>query len=679
MRNGQSLLAALWVSTVFWPLSHWARIAHPLILVCYPLSLGLSVLWRQTTLKVFHGVVVTQLTLAITWHSWATWEWLGQVAVALGRKLTLLPIRHPLVFQHHWAAPALMVGMALAWWAMSCAKRAIEVLIAMVFGTSVDVLAHVIANIPIAAVLALSWTIILGIAADQHQRHLTAETFRGPRTLGHHLAVATAVLLPGMTGLILAHYHPIPRVHLPEAYVAPFFSRLMRPTTGYGSGITQINHSLVTSAAPVFLVRTESPSYWTAATYNTFTGLRWSNRGPSPAYVATPMDRGIPLIASYAAPTVSVQVVRATFTDLAPSDFSTAFYTGIPTHLSVSATVNTRANQFLVNDVRQYQLTAVVPEYSEESLQHARWQTPPSALDVDLTIPGNLSPRVSRLAHRIAGHLRYPWQAAIAVKQYLDTHYRYSYVATPARTNVVNHFLFDDREGYCDQFSTAFIIMMRTLHIPARWVVGYAVGTWTPQDHGYLVRADDAHAWAEIWIASVGWVPIDPTPGFHLPLAHLEQHHPSHAANDQEPVAKPPLKTIHLGTTPNAQGRHPSTPHATPPAAAMVPSTLAITVGGALVLGTLVVAVTRSWRRHPRSLAERLFHHLVRQSGYSELTPRQWGSWWLQKAPEDADWIWPLVRLLEHAFYRKEGLRDEELHELLELAHRARRRVRRLA
>jgi len=52
---------------------------------------------------------------------------------------------------------------------------------------------------------------------------------------------------------------------------------------------------------------------------------------------------------------------------------------------------------------------------------------------------------------------------------------------------------------------------MRAAGIPARVVAGYQGGMLNPVD-GYMeVRQSDAHAWAEVWIASRGWVRVDPT------------------------------------------------------------------------------------------------------------------------------------------------------------------------
>lgn len=75
----------------------------------------------------------------------------------------------------------------------------------------------------------------------------------------------------------------------------------------------------------------------------------------------------------------------------------------------------------------------------------------------------------------------------------------------------VDEFLFDQQAGFCEHFSSSFVVMMRAAGIPARVVTGY-VGGYRNRYGGYwVVRRMDAHAWAEVWLAGRGWVRVDPT------------------------------------------------------------------------------------------------------------------------------------------------------------------------
>ena len=77
--------------------------------------------------------------------------------------------------------------------------------------------------------------------------------------------------------------------------------------------------------------------------------------------------------------------------------------------------------------------------------------------------------------------------------------------------HAVDEFLFDEKKGYCQHFSSSFVVLMRAAGIPARVVTGYAGGYRNPFGGYWIVRRMDAHAWAEAWLPERGWVRVDPT------------------------------------------------------------------------------------------------------------------------------------------------------------------------
>ena len=77
--------------------------------------------------------------------------------------------------------------------------------------------------------------------------------------------------------------------------------------------------------------------------------------------------------------------------------------------------------------------------------------------------------------------------------------------------HAVDEFLFDTRRGYCEHFSSAFTVLMRSADIPARVVTGYTGGYRNPFGDYWIVRRLDAHAWVEVWLDGRGWVRVDPT------------------------------------------------------------------------------------------------------------------------------------------------------------------------
>ena len=129
-----------------------------------------------------------------------------------------------------------------------------------------------------------------------------------------------------------------------------------------------------------------------------------------------------------------------------------------------------------------------------------------------LALPPGFNPRSIALARqwrREAGDD----DGAIAARAMQMIHDDFGYTLEtplPGR-DAVDEFLFEQRAGYCEHFSSAFVVLMRAAGIPARVVTGYVGGYFNPIGGYWLVRNSDAHAWAEAWLPRRGWVRFDPT------------------------------------------------------------------------------------------------------------------------------------------------------------------------
>jgi hypothetical protein len=78
-------------------------------------------------------------------------------------------------------------------------------------------------------------------------------------------------------------------------------------------------------------------------------------------------------------------------------------------------------------------------------------------------------------------------------------------------THSVDDFLFTTKQGFCEHYASSFVFLMRAAGVPARVVTGYQGGEYNELGGYYILRQADAHAWAEVWLATRGWVRVDPT------------------------------------------------------------------------------------------------------------------------------------------------------------------------
>ena len=91
--------------------------------------------------------------------------------------------------------------------------------------------------------------------------------------------------------------------------------------------------------------------------------------------------------------------------------------------------------------------------------------------------------------------------------------YKLNVSRQPVNYDFAVYFLEESRQGYCVHFATAAAAMYRALGIPSRYASGYRAVVTQP---GEVVKVTDrdTHAWAEIYLSGLGWIPIETTPGF---------------------------------------------------------------------------------------------------------------------------------------------------------------------
>jgi len=161
-----------------------------------------------------------------------------------------------------------------------------------------------------------------------------------------------------------------------------------------------------------------------------------------------------------------------------------------------------------------------------------RWRmrsSPPRVFDAELrpalrqiatNLPAGYNPRTQALAQQWRRDVDRDSRIAILSKdgaiaeralRMIRAEFGYTLETPLPGRHAVDEFLFDQKAGFCEHFSSAFVVLMRAADIPARVVTGYVGGYRNPVGDYWIVRNSDAHAWAEVWLLGRGWVRVDPT------------------------------------------------------------------------------------------------------------------------------------------------------------------------
>ena len=170
----------------------------------------------------------------------------------------------------------------------------------------------------------------------------------------------------------------------------------------------------------------------------------------------------------------------------------------------------TRTQQLLARNVVTQPLT-----YRQYSIVRDRYPA-----DAAVEAPENLrlpygtidsNPKTMEFARALHAEHPDPQDYIRAVLRYFRTEqFVYTLGPTPLDRNPIDGFLFDTRNGFCEHYASAFVVLLRAAGIPARVVTGYQGGEINPRGGYMIVRQSDAHAWAEALIDGE-WRRFDPT------------------------------------------------------------------------------------------------------------------------------------------------------------------------
>jgi transglutaminase-like putative cysteine protease len=132
---------------------------------------------------------------------------------------------------------------------------------------------------------------------------------------------------------------------------------------------------------------------------------------------------------------------------------------------------------YLTSDADLYTVVSFAPEPTSAELRALSPLTttfPPDVRERYLALPTTVPQRVLNLAQEVVGDAPTYYDQVRAIEHYLRT-YRYNLdiPEPPTDRDLVDHFLFELQEGYCDYYASAMVVMARSIGVPTRLASGY--------------------------------------------------------------------------------------------------------------------------------------------------------------------------------------------------------------
>jgi protein-glutamine gamma-glutamyltransferase len=433
-------------------------------------------------------------------------------AAALATLLLVVQVAHCLALQTRREA------------ALGCAIVVVMLSVGAAFAGDVTLLLPVLVALPAVAVTAaLLHRGSLIDAADVTSTGGAGAIVRAcltPVTLATVLGLAVFLVLPD-TGHLRTHTHFI-NSDTATASAAGSDSAATgagsRSTANPGAGSIDLRARGALSNAPVFEVPADSPAYWQGAIFDEFDGTRWLASGPLVRWTGSSRVGGTQIAppdatasASDVTRQYSVRVLDSAALDVVIGPGRPVAYSGPGVAVTDrSGTVHLTGGP---SAGQTYQVTSAVPQDQSDAALLA--SSGPAAIDPQsLEIPDDLPARVTALAASLVVGTGSRLAAVNAVDNYLRTNEKYNLNSPePGSDDAVDDFLFVSHQGFCEQFATAAVVMLRSQGIPARLVTGYVNGDLTTTAGERIFRGSDAHAWVQVFYPGVGWVNSDPTAG----------------------------------------------------------------------------------------------------------------------------------------------------------------------
>lgn len=429
-----------------------------------------------------------------------------------------------------------LMSYLLHYWFVQMKRIFLFIFLTFIYITVLDTFTLYDARLAIIRIFIIS---LVAMAMTNFNRDLERENISFERIKRKALWVfplVLTILFSVLIGMAAPKFYPqwpdpVPFIESAAEQVSGSGSGTVRKV-GYGEDDSRLGGSFIQDDTPVFQAEASQDHYWRIETKDLYTGKGWETSGESirSESASNELDLGM-FLTSVETEELTANIVfqeGQNFNKLVypygvkeviPPTEDVTFYTDFATE-AIETWYN--GNEITLSN---YQLNYDHPSFSLTALREDQG-IDPSEVSPYLQLPDMLPARVGELANEITAAYDTRYEKTRAIERYFSSNgftYETTGVAVPEEgEDYVDQFLFDTKIGYCDNFSTAMVVMLRTLDIPARWVKGFtggeAIGEGeTAESTIYEITNSNAHSWVEVYFPETGWVSFEPTQGFSNP------------------------------------------------------------------------------------------------------------------------------------------------------------------
>jgi len=449
-----------------------------------------------------------------------------------------------------------LISYLIHYWFVEVKRIFVFVILTFIYIMILDTFTHYDAVLPIIRTFIISF---LALGVTNFVRVMKKESIHFTRLKSLPtwiIPIILAVVFTSLLGFLVPK--PGPQWSDPVPYlkgISENANGLGKKTTerkvGYGEDDTQLGGSFIQDDTPVFQAAVSEEHYWRIETKDEYTGKGWESSEPTTyeqiehesvqlnTFTENVVTSEAEAIIEFQGNVVIDKLVYPYgLQQIKDFDDGKLFF-----DKHSEAIQREQRNKSPEN---QYRITYNNPLFNRDELRETGEQDS-SVSEQYTNLPSELPDRVHDLAEEITSSADNRYDRVVAIEKYFGKNgftYETNNIPIPENEeDYVDQFLFESKKGYCDNYSTAMVVMLRSIDIPARWAKGFTSGEKIATDINeadssdldvYEVTNSNAHSWVEVYFPDVGWVPFEPTQGFDN-LADFEENDDPKEEEDSEP------------------------------------------------------------------------------------------------------------------------------------------------